>query len=208
MDRVRPLPGAAFVGNAADIGQDLRARMMGASWHPDPRCPPFEALTLLTVPHWDLDGGVQSGRLVVARRLADEILAIFAELFALGFPIERMELIDAFGGSDDASMAANNTSAFNFRNVAGTDVLSKHALGVAIDINPRLNPMIVDGAIFPPNGAAYVDRQAARPGMIVRPGPVVALFEEHGWQWGGDWTPMKDYHHFTKEPGGATLPDT
>jgi hypothetical protein len=95
-------------------------------------------------------------------------------------------------------MAANNTSAFNFRNVAGTQVLSKHALGAAIDINPRHNPMIIGAAIFPPSGAVYTDRSVCQPGMIVRPGPVVDLFDARGWEWGGDWSPMKDYHHFTK----------
>jgi hypothetical protein len=172
--------------------------MTGASWHPDPRCPPFEELRLLTLSHWDMTGAPRTGQLVVARELAGEVLSIFERLFARGFPIERMDLIDLFGGNDDASMAANNTSAFNFRNVAGTEVLSNHSFGVAIDINPAVNPMIVGGAIFPPGGAAYLDRDRLRPGMIVRPGPVVELFEAHGWEWGGDWSPMKDYHHFCK----------
>jgi hypothetical protein len=95
-------------------------------------------------------------------------------------------------------MAANNTSAFNFRNVAGTEVLSKHAFGLAIDINPRLNPMIIDGTYYPPAGEAWADRSQAKPGMILRPGPVVDLFDAHHWDWGGDWSPTKDYHHFAK----------
>jgi hypothetical protein len=190
----------AFVGAQAEIGPALRARMTGTSWHPDPRCPPFEALRLLTLSHFDLDGAVATGTLVVAAALADEVLEIFAALQALRFPIARMQPIDLFGGDDDASMAANNSSSFNFRNVAGTAVLSDHAFGRAIDLNPVFNPMIVDGVVYPPAGAAYLDRQALRPGMIVRPGPVVAAFEARGWEWGGDWTPMKDYHHFTRRP--------
>lgn len=175
--------------------------MRGVSWHPDPRCPPFEALRLVTVGYVDLGGQVREGQLVVAAAVAEEIVTIFGGLFDLAFPIERMELIEAYGGDDDASMAANNTSAFNFRNVAGTHVLSRHALGLAIDINPRMNPMLIDGAVFPPSGASYTDRHRDRPGMISRPGPVVALFDAHGWEWGGDWSPMKDYHHFTKREG-------
>ena len=190
--------GARFAGKVGGLSPGLRARMVGASWHPDPRCPAFESLALVTVSHWDLAGAARTGQLIVAQPLAAEILEIFAGLFDLGFPIERMDPIDRFGGNDDASMAANNTSAFNFRNVAGTNVLSKHALGAAIDINPRLNPMIIGAQIFPPAGAAYLDRSVAQPGMILRPGPVVDLFDARGWEWGGDWSPMKDYHHFTK----------
>jgi hypothetical protein len=179
-------------------------RMVGASWHSDPRCPPFEDLRLLTLAHWTFAGDVTTGRLVIAKTLADEVAAIFERLFAVRFPIERMEPIDVFGGDDDASMAANNTSAFNFRTVAGTEALSQHAFGLAIDINPRLNPMLIGVAVHPPNAIDYVDRENLRPGMIVRPSPVVDAFAAFGWQWGGDWSPMKDYHHFVK--GKAPAP--
>jgi hypothetical protein len=192
-------PRAPFTGTSTPLPPELCARMTGVSWRSDPRCPPFEGLRLLTLDHFDLAGGVRRGELVVARALADEVLAIFEGLFALAFPIERMELVDVFGADDDAAMAANNTSAFNFRNVAGTDVLSNHAFGLAIDINPRLNPMVIGADVYPPAGAAYLDRALMRPGMIVRPGPVVALFEARGWSWGGDWINSKDYHHFFKE---------
>jgi poly-gamma-glutamate synthesis protein (capsule biosynthesis protein) len=197
-----PFSGAGFACVAAALPDELCRRMVGASWHPDPRCPPFAALRLLTLRHWDFAGAVQTGQLIVGAVVAAELEAIFAGLYALGFPIARMEPIDVFGGNDDASMAANNTSCFNFRNVAGTETLSKHAFGVAIDINPLHNPMIIGDAIHPPAGAAYTDRAVLRPGMIVRPGPVVDLFDAHGWEWGGDWAPMKDYHHFTKPPRG------
>jgi hypothetical protein len=189
----------ARTGTAAVLPPELCACMTGVSWHPDPRCPPFAALRLLTLPYWDFFGVPQTGQLIIAASVADEVLAIFAGLYALGFPIARMVPIDAFAGDDDASMAANNTSGFNFRNVAGTDSLSRHAYGLAIDINPLLNPMIIGADIYPPAGAAYTDRAVMCPGMIVRPGPVVDLFDAYGWQWGGDWVRTKDYHHFTKE---------
>ena len=195
-----------FSGRADVIPPELRDRMEGVSWRPDPRCPPFDSLRLLTVSHWDFAGHVGTGQLVVAADLADDLLAIFQRLFEMEFPIERMEPVDAFGGDDNASMAANNTSAFNFRNVAGTDVLSHHALGVAIDINPLLNPMVIGGDVHPPSGAPYVERAPVRPGMIVRPGPVVDLFAAHGWDWGGDWSHMKDYHHFFKPAPLCHLP--
>jgi D-alanyl-D-alanine carboxypeptidase len=191
--------GTPFSGRAEEIPSELRSRMEGVSWRPDdPRCPPIESLRLLTVAHWDFEGNHRTGQLVAAADLAEELLAIFRGLHELGFPIERMEPVDSFGADDNASMAANNTSAFNFRNVAGTDVLSHHAFGVAIDINPLLNPMVIGGGVYPPGGSPYTDRTALHPGMIVRPGPVVDLFQSHGWDWGGDWPHMKDYHHFFK----------
>src|SRR3954463_7775625 len=101
--------GVPFDGTVAPVSSALRARMTGVSWRPDPRCPAFEALSVLTMSHRDFEGGVRTGQLVVASALAHEVLAIFAGLFALGFPIERMEPVDVFGGDDDAAMAANNT---------------------------------------------------------------------------------------------------
>jgi hypothetical protein len=195
---VSALPRSPFRGSAAPIPADLQARMRGCSWHPDPRCPPFAALALLTVDHHDLDGVRQTGQMVVAAELADELLAAFEQLWAADFPIERMEPIDAYGGDDDASMAANNSSAFNFRTIAGSDTLSQHSYGVAIDLNPRLNPMITRTGIYPPSGAAWLDRDDLRPGMITRPGVVVDIFDRLGWEWGGDWTHVSDFHHFAK----------
>jgi hypothetical protein len=190
------MPKVTFNGSAHALPPELCARMRGVSWRPDPRCPALAALAVLAIDHWDFGGAVKTGQLVVAGSVADEVLAIFARLFALDFPIARMEPIDAFGADDDAAMAANNTSAFNFRNIAGTEILSQHALGVAIDLNPVQNPMIVGAAIHPPAGAAYTDRSVLRPGMITP--AVVGVFRDHGWQWGGDWSHMKDYHHFAK----------
>ncbi len=106
-----------------------------------------------------------------------------------------MRLVDDFAASDDASMAADNSSAFNFRVVAGTELLSQHALGRAIDINPVENPWRRPDRLVPIEGAAFADRTHVRPGMIVRPGPVVAALDELGWEWGGDWRHASDDHH-------------
>ncbi len=179
-----------------------RAHMRGRSWRDDPRCPPFASLRLLRVAHHGFDGRIHEGRLVVADLVAEPLARVFARLHALAFPIERMTPIDAFDGDDDASMAANNSSAFNFREIAGTGVLSHHASGVAVDLNPRLNPMVIGDAVHPPAGAAYLDRGEVRPGMIVRPGPIVAAFEAEGFRWGGDWPDLRDHHHFSFWPRG------
>jgi hypothetical protein len=171
--------------------------MIGASWQPDPRCPTWDELALIRMPHWGFDGEVHDGDMIVAAAVAEDVASAFESIFAARFPIERMVPIDAYGGDDDRSMAANNTSAFNFRTIAGSDTLSLHSFGTAIDINPAQNPyMGRGGVIMPPAAAAYLDRDDLRPGMLVRPGPVIEAFEAIGWEWGGDWSPRKDYHHF------------
>jgi D-alanyl-D-alanine carboxypeptidase len=193
-----PPPRSPFHCSAEPVPEDVAAAMRGVSWHDDPRCPPFSALALLRIAHLDFEGRPARGQLIVATELVPVTRALFARLWDLGFPIRSMRLIDELGASDDASMAEDNCSAFNFRTIAGTQLLSQHALGRAIDINPRENPWLVGGGVQPAAGAEFLDRRQLRPGMIVRPGPVVAMLDELGWEWGGDW-PRPDYHHVMKQ---------
>jgi hypothetical protein len=188
-------PAQPFTATIAPVDNALRARIDTRSWRDDARCPRFDDLRYLTVEHVTFAGTVSGGELIVAAVIAARTVELFRRLHAIGFPIRAMRLVDDFGGSDDASMAADNSSAFNFRTVAGTDVLSQHARGLAIDINPVENPWRRPDGFVPAEGAAFVDRTNVRPGMIVRPGPVVAAFDELGWEWGGDWRHAKDDHH-------------
>jgi len=173
----------------------VRARMDGCSWHgDDPRCPRWDDLAYLRLDHVSF-GGTATGELVVAAALAPRAVALFRRLWQLGFPIRQLRLVDDFGASDDASMAADNSSAFNFRVIDGTDQLSQHALGRAIDLNPVENPWRRPDRILPAAGQAFADRRVIRPGMFVRPGPVVAAPHKLGWAWGGDWRHAFDDHH-------------
>ncbi|GAB4537634.1 MAG: hypothetical protein Tsb0020_52160 [Haliangiales bacterium] len=193
-----------FQARIDPISDELLDQMRGRSWHEHPACPAPAALALITMNHWGLDGRLHPGELVVASAAAEQVVTIFEALFAAEFPIARMVRIDAFDGDDDTSMAANNCSGFNFRVIAGTDRLSNHALGWAIDINPVQNPWLPSGGqVQPTAGQAYLDRGDVRPGMIVRPGPVTDAFDAAGWEWGGDWDPVKDYHHFSGKPRQA-----
>lgn len=169
--------------------------MTNKSWRDDPRCPRFEQLAYLRVDHVTFEATTARGELVVAAALAPRALELFRRLYTLGFPIRQMRLVDDFDANDDTSMSADNCSAFNFRLVAGTQLLSQHALGLAIDINPVENPWRRPERIVPAEGAAYADRRTIRPGMFVRPGPVVAMLDEQGWEWGGDWSHAWDDHH-------------
>jgi poly-gamma-glutamate synthesis protein (capsule biosynthesis protein) len=193
-------PRAPFAGAWRPIPDDVRARMAGRSRKDDPRCPAWDALAYVELDHVTMDGATARGELVVARAIAEATIDLFARLYALGFPIRAMRLVDDHGADDDRSMAADNCSGFNFRVVAGTQILSQHALGRAIDINPVENPWVRPDRFVPPAGAPFLRRDLIRPGMIVRPGPVTALLDELGWEWGGDWRHARDYHHIVKRP--------
>jgi hypothetical protein len=187
-----------FHGRAAHIDAATRQRMAGVSWHRG--CPIGLAdLRLLTVSHWGFDHRVHRGRLVVHRDAATAVLHAMRTLYSLRFPIRRMHLVDAYGGDDHRSMAADNTSAFNCRFIAGQPgVWSEHAYGRAIDLNPIENPYVTSsGYVSPPAGAPFARRSRHVPGMVHRRGPVVAAFATVGWKWGGDWPWPKDYQHFS-----------
>ncbi len=184
-----------FEGSVESISDSLAEEMSGVSWHPG--CPVRIAdLRVITMSHWGLDGAVHRGELVVHQDVATDILAVFSQLFDAHFPIRRMERIDVYAGDDDASMAANNTAAFNCREITGGETLSVHSWGKAIDINPLENPYVRDEIVLPPAGAAFVDREDVRPGMILDGDVVVKSFATIGFIWGGNWDRLKDYQHF------------
>ena len=174
----------------------LSAERSAYSWRPG--CPvPLEDLVLLSVTHWGFDDRAHQGELVVHADHAGGIVSVMRTLYDAQFPIERMELIDVYHGDDDASMAANNTSAFNCREVSRRPgVWSQHAFGTAIDINPVQNPYILrNGTVLPPG--AVTDRVTPVDGLITAGGVVVRAFEEIGWGWGGNWSGVLDYQHFS-----------
>ncbi len=183
-----------FDASVAPIDDALRLRMH-TSWRPG--CPVnLEDLRYLRVQHWRFDGTVATGELVVHADAADDMVTVFGELFGDRFPIEQMVLVDTYGGDDDRSMAANNTSGFNCRTAGGTR-WSEHAYGRAVDINPIQNPHVTGSSVEPDAGRRYTDRDDLRPGMIRADGAVVAAFGRVGWKWGGTWSSSKDYQHFS-----------
>ena len=195
-DGAAPPGPPTFAATVRPIDEALAERMR-SSWRPG--CPvPLSALRYLSVRHWGVDGQVRDGELVVHTQYADALVSVFAELFEARFPVERMRLVDDYGGDDQASMRANNTSAFNCREVAGRPgVLSNHATGTAIDINPLLNPWVSGSRVDPPEGAPYADRSSLPPGGIAPGDAVTRAFARIGWGWGGDWPDSKDWQHFS-----------
>jgi hypothetical protein len=187
-----------FDGSSAPISGHVRERIVGSTWHEG--CPVgVGKLRLLRVTYWGFDDERHRGRLVVHRRFDDEIIAVMRRLYRLRFPIRRMQLIDRYDADDHRSMAADNTSAFNCRFVAGTSRWSMHAYGLAIDLNPVENPYVSGDHVSPPAGEAYADRSREAPGMVHRGDRVVKAFERiAGWEWAGAWPGQtKDYQHFS-----------
>jgi hypothetical protein len=158
-------------------------------------CPVGPAeLRTVAVSHWGFDGAPRVGRIVVAKRVAPDVVTVFRTLWQARFPIRLLRPVSAYRGSDDASMAADNTSAFNCRFVGGTSRWSMHAYGEAIDVNPVENPYVRGSTVSPPAGRSHLDRSRYRKGMAVRGGVLVRAFAAVGWKWGASFG---DYQHFS-----------
>jgi hypothetical protein len=168
-------------------------------------CAQREDLVMLTVPYWNFKKEAKIGHLIINRSQAETVKDIFVRLYTdKSYQFQQIKLVDEFGGDDRTSMNANNTSAYNCRLVSGSDRLSSHAKGLAIDINPLINPYVWRKGTSPLGGKKWdtlKERQAAKdePGMILADSPIVKLFKAKGWGWGGDWTNSKDYQHFSAD---------
>ncbi len=151
-----------------------------------------KALVLVDVPYLSFGGVLEHGQLVVHRELARDVKEIFTLLWEHKFPIEKVVPIVRYNWDDNSSMADNNTSAFNYRVIAGTERLSNHSFGRAIDVNPLLNPYTGRDGKVVPLGARY---EPNTPGTITQ--DIANIFLKRGWQWGGNWE-FKDWQHFEK----------
>ena len=175
------------------VSENLAQRMREGGSYPE-GCPiPLSDLRYVRVRHWNMEGREMAGELVCNALIADDLRDIFEELYRVHYPIHSVRLIDDFGADDEASMAANNTSAFCYRNVAGTQYLSYHARGLAIDINPKDNPVAkprVKGGAIPKT-----------PHVINEQDACYKAFHKRGFSWGGHWRRMKDYQHFERRGG-------
>jgi len=180
----------------ADVRETTKEEL-GGSWTDG--CPvAVSDLRWIDLSHWDDDGRVLTGSIVVHSDHADDVVTVFSAMFDAAFPVHSMRPITEFESDDSLSMTANNTSAFNCREIDGRPgVWSQHAYGGAIDINPLVNPWVRGSRVDPPEGATFVDRDASVPGLIVAGDAVTDAFAAIGWGWGGDWTSTLDYQHFS-----------
>jgi poly-gamma-glutamate synthesis protein (capsule biosynthesis protein) len=187
----------AFAGEVLPVSEAQQQAMLASgSWRPG--CPVAIAdLRVLSLSYWDFDGQRQQGELMVHNDVAKDVVEAFRSLYEDRFPIFRMELVDNFGADDEASMLADNTSAYNCRGIPGSNAWSQHAYGRAVDINPFENPEVRNGVVDPAPAVRYADRSLQDQGMIHDGDAAVQAFESIGWSWGGYWDEPKDYQHFS-----------
>ncbi|MGI8698629.1 MAG: M15 family metallopeptidase [Mycobacteriales bacterium] len=179
------------------ITAQIRARMY-TSWRSG--CPvPLADLRYLRVSYWGFDAAVHRGELIVNAGAVDPVTKAMRSLFDARFPLAAMRLVNSRGGGGSAAVASQDTAAFNCRSATGRPgVWSQHSYGWAIDVNPGQNPYVgADGSVEPPASRPYVDRSRHAAGMIYAGDAVVRAFAAVGWSWGGDWTSVKDYQHFS-----------
>ena len=172
------------------------------SWHSG--CPVAPSgLRRVRLSYWGFDGQAHTGALILNESAVRDVVVVFRRLYGERFPLRRLRPIDAYGGNDERSLSADNTSAFNCRYVVGPGPRrwSQHAYGLAVDVNPVENPYLEGGRVRPRAGRAYLNRSKVRPGMAVRGGLLVRAFAAVGWQWGGRWAGTPDYQHFSSTGG-------
>lgn len=183
------------------ISDSIQKRISGKSY-PAGCDYPLDNLRYVQVKYYDFDHKIQTGELIVNSIIALDIVEIFKELYDAQYPIEKIRLIDDYNANDDASMADNNSSAFNYRFIDGTTTLSDHSYGMAIDINPLYNPYVRTGFgdrdVLPVGSDPYADRERDFPHKITKGDICYNAFISHGFLWGGEWDNPIDYQHFYK----------
>lgn len=188
----------------SEITPQIKKRMVeGNSWRKG--CPvSLEDLRYLRVKHIDFSGKERMGEIIVHKDVSAEVTEIFNSLYHEGYPIRQMRLVSDYKGNDWQSIEADNTSAFNCRTATGSKKWSKHSYGKAIDINPIVNPYISrKGYISHKASSKYRKRlhqnsTYADKAILLKNDKAVQIFKKYGWKWGGDWSRVKDYQHFSK----------
>lgn len=185
---------------AEPIPDGVWQRMQGKTYKENPYIG-RDDLRHIRALHWDYDNQMHVGEMIVNKEIADRVVSILRQLFDAKYPIQRMLLPDVYDADDETQMRDNNSSSFCYRAIAGSSKLSKHARGLAIDINTLYNPYYKgrdDGTRFiqPATAADYCDRTWDFPYKIDHDDLCFRLFTEAGFEWGGDWTSCKDFQHF------------
>ncbi|MFI3286651.1 MAG: M15 family metallopeptidase [Rikenellaceae bacterium] len=194
-----PQPAEGF--SSEEISKMIFNRINGLSYK-DNCTVPLAELRYLRILHYDAHGEIAEGEIICNRKISEDLLYIFKELFDAKYRIESVRLIDEYEADDNLSMINNNSSSFNFRYIAGTTNLSKHSIGMAIDINPLYNPYVKESGdrliVEPTESKEYVDRSGDFTYKIDTSDLCYKLFRKRGFEWGGEWLTVKDYQHFEK----------
>ena len=195
---------AEYQSSISKITPEIKKRMIkGNSWRKG--CPvPLENLRYLRITHIDFKGKDVRGEIIIHKDVSKEMTEIFETLYEIGYPVYKMKLVSDYKGNDWQSIELGNTSAFNCRAATGSKKWSKHSYGKAIDINPIENPYIArSGRISHKASLQYRKRvhkksTYADKALLLKNDKATKIFEKYGWKWGGDWSGVKDYQHFSK----------
>lgn len=194
IDVLAPPESEGWEATISEIPIDVLAR---SSWVEG--CPvEIDELRYVTMSHHGFDGEIHTGEMIVNAAEAEGVVEVFHKLFDAGFPIEQMQVTRLEEIDDHPTGDFNQTGSFACRPAVGSSNWSLHAYGLAVDVNPFHNPYVRDDLVIPELASAYVDRENVRPGMIFDDDVVVQAFAEIGWSWGGDWTSLKDWMHFSR----------
>lgn len=193
LDLLPPPPDDTFRWTSDPVPPDVLAR---SSWSEE--CPVgLEDLTYLTMTHVGFDGRYHTGEMIVNAAVAVDVVEVFRQLQEAGFPIEQMRVIRRDEVDAPPTGDGNETTAFVCRPAVGTQTWSQHAYGLAIDVNQFQNPYVKGDLVLPELASAYVDREGVRPGMIFEGDVVTRAFDAIGWGWGGRWSSLVDWMHFS-----------
>jgi hypothetical protein len=190
-------PDGVFAYTIAAVAPEIAAR---STWTAE--CPvSLDELSYVTVSFWGFDERPHTGELLVNASAASDVVDVFRRIYEARFPIEEMRITRADELDAPPTGDGNNTSAFVCRAVVGQTSWSQHAYGLAIDLDPFHNPYVKGDLVLPELASAYVDRTQEKPGMVHAGDPVVQAFTDIGWGWGGNWSTLKDYQHFSSTGG-------
>ena len=193
-DRVPMLPGRGYASRL--VSPAPAAVVDRSTWEPD--CPVArDGLAWLRLTFWGFDARRHTGELLVNAAAAEDLDQVFRRLWEARFPLEQVLIVRSLDEEAPPTGDGNGTGSFVCRATTGGTSFSQHAYGLAIDVNTFQNPYLSDGLVLPERASAYLARDRVRPGMITADGPVVAAFRAIGWSWGGDWTTLSDYQHFS-----------
>jgi hypothetical protein len=195
VDRLPPPAGGEYQAAVEPVSARVRRRM-GSTWSPG--CPvTLDDLRYVRTSFWGFDGRPHTGELVVNARVADDVVGVFRRLYRARYPIEEMRLVTTDDLEAHPTGDGNNTAAFVCRPARGQSEWSAHAYGLAVDVNPFLNPYRDGDLVLPELAGAYLERSWHRPGMITAHGDVVGAFRAIGWTWGGTFASVSDPMHFS-----------
>ena len=197
IDLLDPPNTEVFESSIEEIPPDVLAR---SSWTEE--CPvTIDELRYLIVSHFGFDGETHTGEIIVNTAIAEDVVEVFRKLYEARFPIEQMRVTRLDEVDDHPTGDFNETGSFVCRPAVGSTNWSYHAYGLAIDVNPFHNPYVKDDLVIPELASTYADRDDVRTGMI-SPGDVVTeAFADIGWEWGGEWSSLKDWMHFSATGG-------